>query len=225
MNRYTTFLPALALLSGVVLVSGIREQYRMPPVAPMSSIPTTINGAGSYEQPVPEEEKKIAGMSDYTRRVYGKDTLNYDFSLYVGYYDRQVQGKSIHSPKNCLPGGGWETMVNERIPLPGTIPGTINRVIIGNNGVRGLVYYWYQGRGRVESNEFRVKWDLLRDAALYGRTEEALVRIIVPIQPGPKGTMPSADDEYVKAADVIARRAAEQIAPMVAKVLPTFPGA
>ena len=225
MKKFTMFLPALALLSGVVLVSGIREQYRVASVAPMSSIPATINGVGSYEQPVPEDEKKIAGMSDHTRRVYGKDTLNYDFSLYVGYYDRQVQGKSIHSPKNCLPGGGWETMVNEQVPLPGTIPGMINRVIIGNNGVRGLVYYWYQGRGRVESNEFRVKWDLLRDAALYGRTEEALVRIIVPIKPSPKGTMPAADDEYVKAADVIARRAAEQVAPMVAKVLTTFPGA
>lgn len=223
MKQYTMFLPALALLTGVVLVSGIREQYRVPPVAPMSTIPTTVNGVGSVEIPVPEDEKKIAGMSDYTRRIYGRDTVDYDFSLYVGYYDRQVQGKSIHSPKNCLPGGGWETMVNERVPLPGGT-GTINRVIIGNNGARGLVYYWYQGRGRVEANEFKVKWDLLRDAAVYGRTEEALVRIIVPIQHGPKGSMPSADDEYVKAADVVARRAAETIAPMVAKVLPTFPG-
>jgi EpsI family protein len=224
MNRYAMFLPAMALLTGVVLVSGIREQYRVPPVAPMSTFPTTLNGVSSFEVPVPEDEQKVAGMSDYTRRIYGKDTLNYDFQLYVGYYDRQVQGKAIHSPKNCLPGGGWETMVNDRMPLPGG-QGTINRVIIANGGTRALVYYWYQGRGRVEANEFQVKWDLLRDAALYGRTEEALVRIIVPIQPGPKGSMPSETDEYVKAADRIALPVVQETATLVARVLPTFPGA
>jgi hypothetical protein len=43
------------------------------------------------------------------------------------------------------------------------------------------VLYWYQGRGRVAANEYLVKWDLLRDQALYGRSDEALVRIIVPV--------------------------------------------
>ena len=33
----------------------------------------------------------------------------------------------------------------------------------------------------MEANEYVVKWDLLRDAALRQRSEEALVRIVVPI--------------------------------------------
>ena len=33
----------------------------------------------------------------------------------------------------------------------------------------------------MRANGYRVKWDLLRDAALHKRTEEALVRIVVPI--------------------------------------------
>jgi hypothetical protein len=45
-----------------------------------------------------------------------------------------------------------------------------------------VVYYWYQGRGRIVSNEYRVKCNLLRDAALSGRTEEALVRVLVPVR-------------------------------------------
>jgi len=44
------------------------------------------------------------------------------------------------------------------------------------------VLYWYQGRGRVEPNEYWVKWHLLRDAVLRQRTEEALVRIVVPVE-------------------------------------------
>jgi hypothetical protein len=44
------------------------------------------------------------------------------------------------------------------------------------------VLYWYQGRGRVESNEYAVKWNLLRDAAVRQRSDEALVRVVVPVQ-------------------------------------------
>jgi len=225
MNRFSTFAPAIALLGGLLLVSGVREQYQTLPAQPMKTIPITLMGMSGREQIVAEEERKVAGMSDYVMRSFGEDSLNPAFSLYVGYYDRQVQGKTIHSPRNCLPGAGWEIMASSRMPVPGGAPGTINRVILVNSGVRALVYYWYQGRGRIEASEYRVKWDLLRDAALHGRTEEALVRIVVAVAPGPPGKMPTADDAQIKAADAIARRAAEEVTPMVAKVLPAFPGA
>jgi EpsI family protein len=58
---------------------------------------------------------------------------------------------------------------------------TVNRYILQNGAARALVLYWYQGRGRIAHNEYLVKWDLLRDAALKRRTDEALVRIVVPI--------------------------------------------
>jgi hypothetical protein len=116
-------------------------------------------------------------------------------------------------------------MDSKQIPVPGGASGTINRVILVNSGVRALVYYWYQGRGRIESSEYQVKWDLLRDAALHGRTEEALVRIVVAIPRGAPGKMPTANDPEVLAADETARRVAAEVTPMVAKVLPAFPGA
>jgi hypothetical protein len=49
------------------------------------------------------------------------------------------------------------------------------------SGARAVVYYWYQGRGRVEANEYMVKWDLVRDAVLRRRTDEALVRLVFPV--------------------------------------------
>jgi EpsI family protein len=225
MNRLTTFGPALALLAGVILISGAREQHQVPSVQPLSAIPATFDGLEGRDLAVPEDQRKIAAMSDYMQRLYGRDTLNQDFQVFVAYYDRQVQGKAIHSPRNCLPGGGWEIMSSQRVPVPSGGPGTVNRVIIGNAGVRALVYYWYQGRGRVESNEYRVKWNLLRDAAMYGRTEEALVRIIVPIAPGAPGKIPGADDPEVAAADAKARRVATELVARVSKVLPPAPGA
>ena len=60
-------------------------------------------------------------------------------------------------------------------------PVRVKRYILQNGQQRAPVFYWYQGRGRVEANEYRVKLDLLRDAALRRRSEEALVRIVVPL--------------------------------------------
>ena len=58
---------------------------------------------------------------------------------------------------------------------------TVNRYVLKNRSAIALAYYWYQGRGRVTANEYVVKWNLLRDAAIHGRTEEALVRVVVPV--------------------------------------------
>jgi hypothetical protein len=71
-----------------------------------------------------------------------------------------------------------------------------------------VVLYWYQGRGRVQANEYIVKWDLLRDQALYGRSDEALVRIIVPV----RTTEALAYEQAV--------RVARELAPAVDRALP-----
>ncbi len=57
----------------------------------------------------------------------------------------------------------------------------MNRYLLQRKDERALVFYWYQGRGRVQANEYVVKWDLLRDSALKRRSDEALVRVVVPV--------------------------------------------
>lgn len=214
------FAPMAILGAGVLLVSGMREQFVMPPLQPMASITRAMIGQEGKDRVVSEEERRVAGMSDYVLREYGADSAP-DFSVYVGYYERQVQGKTIHSPKNCLPGAGWEVLSNSSVPVPGGEAGTVTRVVLANKKVRALVYYWYQGRGRIESSEYRVKWDLLRDAALYGRTEEALVRIVVPVRDAAAGQLPQPEDAAVQAADQVAKRVAVELAAAVDKVMPT----
>ena len=193
----------------------------MPPAQPLTSISRTFLGQEGRDLTIDEEERKVAGMSDYIHREFGPDS-SFLFSLYVGYYDRQVQGKTIHSPKNCLPGAGWEVLSTSSVPVPGErVPGSVTRVILANKHVRALVYYWYQGRGRIESSEYRVKWDLLRDAALYGRTEEALVRIVVPIDDPKTGEIPQSNDNAVQTADLLAKRLVVELAAAVDGVMPS----
>ena len=42
----------------------------------------------------------------------------------------------------------------------------VNHYILKKGALRAVVLYWYQGRGRIVANEYAVKWNLLRDAAL-----------------------------------------------------------
>jgi EpsI family protein len=97
-----------------------------------------------------------------------------------------MQGKTIHSPRNCLPGAGWEILEGHTATVTSaTGPHSVNRYLLKNGLAHAVVYYWYQGRGRVVANEYTVKLNLLRDAAIKGHTEEALVRIVVPVDATP----------------------------------------
>jgi EpsI family protein len=58
-------------------------------------------------------------------------------------------------------------------------PLRVNRTLIELGSQRQLVYYWFQQRGRVITNEFAVKWYLFWDALTRHRTDGALVRLIV----------------------------------------------
>lgn len=182
MTRLRPFIPAILLFVGFLMVLQTRSQVAVPLAAPLS---TVLSGVGNYrvkEQTVTDEERKVAGMSDYVARLYYRDSA-IAFTTYVGYYDRQTQGKTIHSPRNCLPGAGWEIMSGDRRPLQvGNSRYILNHYLLKNGRTTAVVYYWYQGRGRIVANEYMVKWNLLRDAALAGHTEEALVRIVVPVQ-------------------------------------------
>jgi hypothetical protein len=74
----------------------------------------------------------------------------------------------------------------------------------------------------VAYSEYRVKWDLLRDAATRGRTEEALVRVMVPIPPS-RGSTASEWQERVRRAEALATEAATELLPLVARALPAWP--
>lgn len=179
--------PAAILAVGAFFTVGVDAQRQMQLRSPLSdAIPREISGQRSKDIHVSAAEQKVAGMTSYVMRVYSpagdlRDQVNARFSVYVGYYAAQLRGKTIHSPKNCLPGAGWEALTDAPVVIATPAgPIKVNRYLLQRGKEKAVVLYWYQGRGRVEANEYRVKWDLLRDAAIKRRTDEALVRIVVP---------------------------------------------
>ena len=203
------WLPAIVLVAGVLASVSLRADRRLPLRTPLATaIGDSANGYVGKEIPITPAELTVAAPDAYLLRSYrtpGDTATGHMFTLYIGYYDHQTQGKTIHSPKNCLPGAGWEPLASrtEVLSTPaGKAP--VNRYLLQNHKERALVLYWYQGRGRVASNEYLVKWQLLRDAALRRRSDEALVRIIVPVVGG-------AEDAADSLASGQARRVIEEL--------------
>lgn len=214
--RLSPWPPAIVLAIGAFLATvGVRAQYSLPLRAPLAaSVPTSIDGFRGRDVSISPEEEKVVAVTNYLSRIFERpDTAAAGpawFQLYVGYYDRQTSGKAIHSPKNCLPGGGWEPLTSSTMTVQtASGPVTVNRYLIQKGRQQALVLYWYQGRGRVASNEYGVKWDLVRDAAVRRRSEEALVRIVIPLRGGEE-----------RAAQ-LATTAAQALVPAIYTALPT----
>jgi EpsI family protein len=215
MREWQRWTPAGVLGAGCVLLFGIGAQRAMPLRAELATLPSQLEGYVGTDQTIADEEQRVAGMDKYLLRFFttpGQSPDSAAFSVYVGYYQQQTQGRTIHSPKNCLPGAGWEALdagYRDVATAAGTV--RVNRYLLANKSNRALVYYWYQGRGRVQANEYRVKLDLMRDAALKGHTEEALVRIVVPLS----------DQAHDSEAEKLAERVAKDVVPAVYQVLPS----
>jgi len=109
-------------------------------------------------------------------------------NLYAAYYASQRKGESAHSPRSCIPGGGWEIGDLSTRRLEGVHAGgdalKVNRVVIQKGPARQLVYYWFQQRGRDITNEYMVKWYLFWDALTRNRSDGTLVRLTTALAPG-----------------------------------------
>jgi EpsI family protein len=145
-------------------------------------LPLTIGDwQGQESAPLADDVLAQLGVDDYVNRHYARGG-SAPVGLYVAYYASQRQGDTIHSPQNCLPGAGWVPVETGIADLRvGDRAISVNQFVIQNGLDRQVVFYWYQGRGRVVANEYRNKALLMLDAARLHRTNGGMVRVIAPI--------------------------------------------
>ncbi len=173
------------LVGGFLLLHGVSHGERISLHRPLREVPLALEDWKGREQPLEQRFVEAAGVDDYLNRIY-VDSGGNPVALYVGYYNSQRTGDTIHSPKNCLPGSGWEPVRSGRlkIEVPNGPPILVNEYVVEKGLERDLVLYWYQGRGRVVASEYWGKvWQVV-DAITRNRTDGALVRVWTPTQDG-----------------------------------------
>jgi EpsI family protein len=206
----------LLLASAGVIAKASRIE-NVPPREPFSRFPFQIGSwRGADNEPLSAEVLKVLGADDYLSRYYYAERAVVGF--FVGYYESQRQGDSMHSPLNCLPGAGWQPLDKSYLPIQvASASGvqseiTVNRYVIEKGLDQQVVLYWYQSHGRVIANEYRSKIFMVYDAARLNRSDASLVRVTSPKLGSDAGGLQQAEAraiEFVK-----------QVFPMMERFLP-----
>jgi EpsI family protein len=179
------WITAAILCGAFALLHTVSHGEPIIPRAPLRELPYTLGGWTGEEHPLQERIVQAVSVSDYINRLY-IDSSGRPIQLYVGYYASQRAGDTIHSPKNCLPGAGWEPIQSgyARIFLRDGQQIKVNEYVIQRDQKQQMVFYWYQGRGRIVASEYAGKFWMVRDAIFRNRTDGALVRLITPLSGG-----------------------------------------
>jgi len=147
-----------------------------------ASFPLLIGEWQGRDLPIDQRIKDVLGAGDFTQRIYRRQLSEYPVDLFMAYFPSQRTGNTMHSPKNCLPGAGWEPIESRQLELP--YKGTkvhINFYVVARGTERQMAFYWYQAHDRVVASEYAAKLCLVADAIRMNRTDGALVRIMTPI--------------------------------------------
>jgi len=185
------FSATVALLVGTIFLGDMTARRIPTPLAvPLDQIAPDVAGWTAFkDQVLPAGTLRALDSTSYLSRTYRKGSKELD--LFIAFYMQQRAGESMHSPKHCLPGAGWEIWQHDS-----TLVATngskyeVNKYSIQNSGTRMLMLYWYQSKSRIIASEYLGKVLLAKDTVLTGRTAGSIVRIMLP-------DVPSAGDEGV----------------------------
>jgi EpsI family protein len=154
-----------------------REREHVPARESFEQFPDQLGEWKLYQaQTLDQRVLGLLAPDDYLSRTY-VNSEGHPVYLFIAYYLSQRSGKTLHSPQNCLPGAGWEIIQRGSLNLADNA--TINDFTIAKENDRMITYYWYQGRGRIEANEYWDKIYGVQDAVFKNRTDAALVRVMV----------------------------------------------
>jgi EpsI family protein len=197
-------LTVVLLAQGTLYYATASRSERVSPVAPLQFFPEAIGPWRMYQDaPIEREVQDVLKADDTLNRVYVDPSSGAKALLFIAYFKTQRASAAPHSPKNCLPGAGWEP-----VETPGAIPiavagrpnpMVVNRYVVAKGDQRSVVIYWYQTHGRIIASEYSAKLWLIADAIHYRRSDTALIKVVVPAAGDSESAVRTAT-EFVQAA-------------------------
>jgi EpsI family protein len=191
-DKYARLLTIVLLLQIFAFYAVAMRPEKVPTVGLLAYFPTTFNRWTAWRDfPLDPDTQGVLNADDVLNRFYidssrartctnGPTCVN----LFIAFFKTQRYGQSPHSPKNCLPGAGWEQVSAERpaIEVPGEDhPIVINNFITERGDSRSVSLYWYQSHQRIIASEFGAKFWSIVDSIQYHRSDTAIVRVTVPV--------------------------------------------
>lgn len=189
---------SLSILLGTLLVLRLQSAGEAVPIRKsLDSFPTVVGAWQAREGVLLElDTLNVLKASDYLMRR-DQDPSGKSVWLFIAYWNSQRKGAQPHSPRNCLPGGGWEPLESSTLTIPLSPPAapiTVNWFLIQKDQDQQVVMYWYQSHGQAIAGEMAARVDMVRSSMMRRRTDGALVRVSSPVY----GSVPETSDRLVR---------------------------
>ena len=185
MNTWISASLSCGLLFSAFLFLQLRSYGEAVPIhKPLAQFPRAVGEwQGQVDATLEPDVLNILKLNDYVMRDYS-DAAGRHIWLYIGFWETQRKGAQIHSPKHCLPGGGWEPLEASLISIP--FEGehqkiVVNLYVLQKESQQQVVTYWYQSQGQVIAKEIDAKLQLIKSAIVRNRTDGALIRLTSPV--------------------------------------------
>jgi exosortase D (VPLPA-CTERM-specific) len=193
-GRFMTIRPTMALMTSAVMTAALSAAFALGPSRPNHAIereafhlfPPDVGGWHGTRSALELDIERTLNADDYLLIDFSHPDERAPVNFWSAYYYVQEGDKGgIHSPKDCLPGDGWNIVsfqpVEVRLETLNGKAVNMNRAVIRKGEINALVYYWFDGRGRRLSNERLARLLVKVDGLLRGRTDGALVRFATAI--------------------------------------------
>ena len=176
---------SIILAAGALIVSTLPARVEIvPDRRPLALFPMSLGEWSGSPQSLDPLVLGSLGLTDYVLADFtSQAAVGRPVNFYIAYYASQRLGTQVHSPRLCIPGGGWDVVSQSTVDVvrPDGTTSPADRVVIQKGDVRQIVYYWFEERGRRLTSETEIKVFALVDAMKRNRSDGALVRLVVPV--------------------------------------------
>ena len=176
-----------------------RSEAAVPTNKPLDQFPQRVGhwvmtGQARFD----EQVLKILKPSDYLSRTY-QDQNGNTLSLYIGFHNGGPDSGPIHSPKQCLPGSGWNrqeekvrsvSIADQKIPYVSAI--------YQKDVERQLFLYWFQVREDILTNEYALKLAMAKNSFLSNRKDSAFIRIGLSINESDEQSVINTGEQFIR---------------------------
>ena len=202
-TRYAVALTLVLMLQAFVYYSVAYRAERIPAMAPLATFPQSFgNWQMTANIQIEQEVLDVLKADDTLERLYVNPRENAAVSLFIGFFKTQRYGQNPHSPKNCLPGNGYEPIRDTKLTIRVPIwkdPIVTNQYVVQRGDEKSVVLYWYQSHSRVIASEYSARMWLVADAIRYHRSDTSIVRVVVSARDGDVDTATRIGTEFIRA--------------------------
>jgi EpsI family protein len=189
-NKYARVVTAFLVLQLFAFYALASRHENVPAVGPLAMFPSFIGPwTATKEFTIDQETLDVLRADDTLDRWYVDEANHRDVVLFIAFFKTQRAGQSPHSPRNCLPGSGWEPIPgmssHPALPVPGEAqPIVINRYVTQQGENQSVTLYWYQSHNRIIADEFAAKFWSIADSVRYHRSDTAIVKVTISVANG-----------------------------------------